>query len=185
MFTWRVPADGDADGFVCDGVLLESLFRKAKVPDPTSLVHPMPRGGERKVFENTLHLNWLVEGLRHLEEYGVFQDEDEDGGDDVRVFETPDELQALADEAAAELVADNESWDSFEDVHPPNLLGWGGEVTIRQLVSYSGTLREYVDFGLAVGARDVNSERPSGSSCDCSRALGKTTTLPLCGSPAT
>ena len=85
---WRVPTDGDADGFVIDGVLIETLFRKAKVPDPTSMVHPLPRGGERKVFENTLHLDWLVEGMRHLEEYGVFQDED--GGDDVRVFETLD-----------------------------------------------------------------------------------------------
>ena len=57
----------DADGFVCDGVLLESLFRKAKVPDPTSLVHPMPRGGERKVFENTLHLDWLMDSISFCE----------------------------------------------------------------------------------------------------------------------
>ena len=154
---WGDPADGDADYAVLPIAFVETLFRKAPVPDPTSL-QAVP------FISSCLHLHDYLEPMLQLMVAEDLLAED-DGGGGVYVFRDRTELQGYADaiiEGAARLqfAVDDSAFDATDAGPLPGIpLGWLRGYSLGTLTATSGDLSVYVDLAWALGPRAVNARR--------------------------
>mmetsp|Transcript_31452 Transcript_31452/g.78376 ORF Transcript_31452/g.78376 Transcript_31452/m.78376 type:complete len:397 (+) Transcript_31452:117-1307(+) len=163
---WREPDDAPGDRMVVPGIFVESLLRKAPVPDPSKLK-------DMGCLSSVLSLSFINQWLSVLvDELHLIAAEDGDA-DSVRDFKDFDELQLAADACMDRLTrsgefpdhtveVDDSTWDDVEPVPSRSELTWLEGVTLGMLCASTKTLEGYVDLIKIVGPHAVDSDRARG-----------------------
>ncbi|KAL1524410.1 hypothetical protein AB1Y20_019305 [Prymnesium parvum] len=160
---WKEPADQAEDRMTIPVIFIESLLRKAPVPDPSSL-------NGKLCLESVLSLDFINNWISVLvDELGMLAAEDGDQ-DAVRDFADFDELQTKADECMQRLChtsdfehhniyVDDTTWDDLEAVPAAAESAWLNSVTLEHLCAPGRTLELYVDLMKSVGPHAVEAQR--------------------------
>jgi len=151
---------------VVPGIFVESLLRKAPVPDPSSL-------NDKGCLSSVLGIAFINQWLGVLvDELHLISAEDGDT-ESVRDFKDFDELQLAADECMARLTlsgdfpnhkieVDDTSWDELEPVPSRSELAWLEAVTLGMLCASTRNLEAYVELVKIVGPHATDADRSRG-----------------------
>ena len=163
---WQDCFNNNTGHRMVPGVIVESLFRRAPVADPDSLII-------HGIMTKCLDVDgYLVGALDLLVTEGLLEKEDEDGNTEGREFESQDELQAAADKLVLDLQASPElqvdigsfEWlEGFSNRPQDADVEWFNALTLKDLTSITKDLTVYIDLSLIVGPRSTEDARIDGA----------------------
>ena len=87
---YKEPEDGDAAYMIAPRIAFERLVREARVEDPKAL-------NATQLLPACVHVDTIAQAIEGLVEHRLLAVEDDDDGNEVRVFETYDGLLSSCD----------------------------------------------------------------------------------------
>ena len=155
---YEEPEDGDAAYMVAAHINFERLLREMTVDDPSTL-------SATRLMPACLHVDTIANAIEALVEHGLLGSADDDDDEELRVFQTYDELLTTCDKLVRQhpeeprFQVDHTSFDTYEPFVAGGRGQWVNGFMMDRVTRKTGNLTLYVELAELLGPRALQADR--------------------------